>query len=117
MTDPVVATRYGSVRGAAGSGVLSFLGIPYAAPPTGSHRFAPPRPPEPWRGVLEAASVGPIAPQPDSLLGGYVPGDPIDQAEACLSVNVFTPALDGARRPVLVFIHGGAFVIGTGRAG
>jgi para-nitrobenzyl esterase len=58
--------------------------------------------------------VGPIAPQPESLLGGYVPGDPRRQDEDCLSLNVFTPRCDDARRPVLVFIHGGAFLIGTG---
>ena len=114
MADPVVATRYGSLRGAEHDGVLSFLGIPYAASPTGVARFSPPQPPDPWGATFDATSVGAIAPQPTSLLGGYVPGDPNDQSESCLTMNVFTPAVDDGRRPVLVFVHGGAFLIGTG---
>ncbi len=110
----VVTTQYGKVQGRESDGVATFLGIPYAASPEGSARFAPPRPPEPWRGVRDATECGPIAPQPESLLGGYVPGDPRIQAEDCLSINIFTPGVDGARRPVVVFIHGGAFLIGMG---
>jgi para-nitrobenzyl esterase len=114
VADPVVGTRYGSIRGGDSDGIAAFLGIPYAAPPTHSRRFSPPVEPEPWSGVRDARSVGPIAPQPESLLGGYVPGDPRVQDEECLSLNVYTPRCDDARRPVLVFIHGGAFLIGTG---
>jgi para-nitrobenzyl esterase len=110
---PVVATRYGAVRGEVEDGIATFLGIPYAGPSAGVLRFFPPTPPEPWSGVLEAREPGPIAPQPESLLGGYVPGDPRTQDEACCSLNVFSPGLAG-RRPVLVFIHGGAFLIGGG---
>ena len=114
MAGPVVATRFGAVRGLDGDGVLAFLGIPYAAPPVDELRFAPPAPPAPWSGVRDAREPGPVAPQPESVIGGYVPGDPREQDEGCLAVHVFTPGLDDARRPVMVFVHGGAFLIGTG---
>ena len=114
MRETTTITRHGSVRGVDADGCVSFLGIPFARPPLGPLRFRPPTDPEPWSGVLEATTPGLVAPQAESMLAGYVPGDPLEQGEDCLTLNVFTPALDDARRPVLVYVHGGAFLIGTG---
>lgn len=114
MFDGTVATRYGLIRGVEQEGIWTFLGVRYARAPEGPDRFRPPMPPEPWSGVREANEPSPIAPQPPSGIGSYVPGDPTDQHEDCLSLNVWTPACDDARRPVVVFIHGGAFLSGSG---
>ena len=114
MFEGTVATSYGKVRGQEGDGCWSFLGIPYAASVAGPNRFAPPHPPEPWGGVLVADHATPIAPQPRSGIGSYLPGDPMEQGEDCLSLNIWAPPPDGTLRPVIVFIHGGAFVSGTG---
>ncbi len=109
----VVATRYGSVRGAERDGVWQFLGLRYAAAPRGELRFRPPQPPAPWTGVLDAVEYGPVAPQPPAG-AGYIPNDPANADEDCLRLNIYTPGCDGARRPVMVFVHGGAFSGGTG---
>ena len=114
MANTTVGTRYGSVRGIEGDGCVSFLGVPYASPPTGELRFRPPVDPEPWSGVRNTTEPGLIAPQAETVLAGYVPGDPLAQGEDCLMLNVFAPAIDDGRRPVLVYIHGGAFLIGSG---
>ncbi len=109
----IVDTTTGRVEGRREAGVERFLGIPYAAPPVGELRFRAPRPPTPWPGVRPASDPGPVAPQlpPASELSGGATGP---HAEECLTVNVWTPAADGARRPVLVWVHGGAFVGGSG---
>ncbi len=102
---PMVTVRDGRLRGEADSGVDIFKGIPYGAP-TAGHRFEPPRPPAGWTGVRPATRFGPASPQPA-----------IDEAvsEDCLYLNIWTPAGDrGARRPVLVYIHGGAYSSGSG---
>jgi para-nitrobenzyl esterase len=110
---PLAATAQGRVRGIEAGGALAFLGIPYAAPPVGARRFAPPGEPDAWPGERDASAFGPAAPQrPDRLarvlgLLGDVPQD-----EDCLSLNVWTPDLAG-RRAVMVWLHGGAFVSGT----
>ncbi|MDH3705581.1 MAG: carboxylesterase family protein, partial [Acidimicrobiia bacterium] len=110
---PISATTLGAVRGRHRRGVELYAGIPYAAPPHGAARFQPPRPAESWSGVRDAVRFSPAAPQ--------LPGEGLtnsvaiawDEA-ACLTVNVTTPAADGAGRPVLVWIHGGDFKNGTG---
>jgi para-nitrobenzyl esterase len=114
LTDTIVETRYGKLRGAHRDGIHVFRGIPFAAAPTGARRFRPPEPPAAWTGVRDALHAGPIAPQPPSPLDVLfgTPAPPWD--EDCLSLNVWTPALDDARRPVMVWIHGGAFVNGSG---
>jgi para-nitrobenzyl esterase len=110
----VVATDSGRVRGVESDGCWSFLGIRYAAPVSGGARFAAPQPVEPWKGIFAADVVSPVAPQPRTGIGSYLPGDPMEQGEDCLSLNVWTAGCDVQRRPVIVFLHGGAFLSGTG---
>jgi para-nitrobenzyl esterase len=104
-----VETTHGALSGEQRSAHQAFRGIPYAAPPTGANRFKPPAPADPWSGVREALEFGGSAPQPKSV--GVLPVG--RQDEDCLYLNVYTPAADGARRPVLFFIHGGAFYLGA----
>jgi len=103
-TTPVARTRYGRVRGYVDEGVLAFRGIRYGAD-TGPRRFQPPQPPAPWSGVATAQEYGAASPQRDRDAG--------PTSEDCLFLNVWTPALQG-RRPVMVYIHGGAYSNGSG---
>ncbi|MEU6389386.1 carboxylesterase family protein [Streptomyces sp. NPDC046939] len=118
--DPVVTTAQGAVRGLRRGATLAFLNIPYAAPPRGADRFAPPRPHEPWDGVRNATVPGPTAPQSARVLGNvdmtpyFGPG--WSHGEDYLTVNVFTPAVGGGELPVMVFVHGGGFVAGSTRS-
>ena len=115
MPDVAHLPGLGALRGLPGNGVLRFRNVPYAAPPVGSRRFEPPAPPEPWNGTRDSTEHGPIAPQPPSRLR-LVMGDfaPRDQGEDCLTLTIATPGADGARRPVVVWLHGGAFLSGAG---
>ncbi len=115
--DGVIEVRGGRVRGVHRHDLWSFSGIPYAASPAGPARFRPPAPPEPWTGIRPADRFGPIAPQNPSLIDVSLGGKPEPQSEDCLSLNVWTPGLDGDRRPVMVWIHGGSFVWGSGSGG
>jgi para-nitrobenzyl esterase len=113
--EPIAETRLGRVRGCEEAGVLRFLALPYAAPPVGALRFAPPAPAAAWVGVRDATAFGPAPLQPSDglsqqlgLLGEHA------QSEDCLTLNVFAPAAPSrTRRPVLVWLHGGAFQTGT----
>jgi para-nitrobenzyl esterase len=106
----IVDTTAGKVRGIAKHGVVQFRGIPYAR----ARRFRPAQPSEPWSGVRDAAVFGPIAPQNPSPLEAMLGAQDQPSDEECLVVNVYTPAPDDTARPVMVWIHGGAFVAGSG---
>jgi len=110
----VVETSAGRLQGANERGLYAFRGVPYAAPPSGPLRFRPPQPAVPWAGVRDAGRAGPAAPQLALPFFSWINAAARTPGEDCLSLNVFTPGLDGARRPVLVWIHGGGFVVGSG---
>ncbi|MGK5529753.1 carboxylesterase/lipase family protein [Streptomyces sp. URMC 129] len=113
--DPLAQTAHGAVRGRAGDGVVSFKGIPYAAPLAGPARFEAPAEPERWDGVREAdrftADVPQVSLFPDGA-SSWSPGDSPD----CLSVNVWTPDPGAGGLPVMVWIYGGAYILGSSRA-
>jgi para-nitrobenzyl esterase len=110
----IVTTSAGQVHGVDKHGVLQFRGVPYARVPG---RFRAAEPAEPWSGVREATSFGPSAPQVPGPLERMIGGREWESAEDCLVLNVFTPdgaPGDGGARPVMVWIHGGGFVGGSG---
>jgi para-nitrobenzyl esterase len=100
-------TTHGTVRGQKLDGVLRFAGMHYAAETSGAGRFLPPRPLAPWEGVKDALEFGDVAPQPPAFWA------PLPESEDCLVVNVWTPATTGSR-PVVFWIHGGGYMIGSG---
>ena len=112
----VVETTHGLVRGDHKRGTYRYKGIPYAAPPIGARRFAVPVSAASWSGERDATGKFPTAPQPvggvEALLGAT--NGPGNSEADCLTLNIWTPAPDDTARPVMVWIHGGAFVTGTG---
>ena len=119
--DPIVETTSGKIRGVSGGTVQVFKGVPYGASTAGANRFMPPRPPEPWTGIRDTVAYAGHAPQWPSttarraelktLLGQP---DTTPTGEDCLTLNLWTPGLDGsAKRPVMVWLHGGGMAYGS----
>ena len=121
MTEVVVETASGRVRGSSDRGVSSFKGIPYAAPPLGELRWKAPQNVVPWSDVRDATSYGNMAVQaenvfglPPDLLKIFTLGGKQKLSEDCLYLNVWTSGFNGKKRPVLFWCHGGAFITGSG---
>jgi para-nitrobenzyl esterase len=128
MADLIIETTHGTVRGELRDDVRIWKGIPYAAPPVGALRFRPPQPPPRWSGERDATKFAPVAAQSRdpriAILSGVT--EKVVSGEDCLALNVFAPAESpdgdgdgvgaaaGGKRPVMVWIHGGAFVMGSG---
>ena len=111
----IVETPAGQVEGTTDGGLEVFRGIPYASPPVGELRFRAPQPHPGWAGVREATEFGAVArQQPNEVFDQMMGGAPQAQSEDCLFLNVWTPGLDDAARPVMVWIHGGGLTIGSG---
>ncbi|MCW2513083.1 MAG: carboxylesterase [Mycobacterium sp.] len=110
----VARTSYGSLRGDASADIVVFRGVPYAAAPTGERRWRPTQPVTNWAGVREAIAFGPIAPQ--DISPERLAKRDLTMSEDCLTLNIWTPAADANRRPVLVFLHGGGQTQGHGSA-
>ncbi|XP_063161136.1 neuroligin-4, X-linked isoform X2 [Candoia aspera] len=137
---PVVTTNYGKIRGVRTplpneilGPVEQYLGVPYASPPTGERRFQPPEPPSSWTGIRNATQFAAVCPQyldERSLLNDMLPVwftanlDTVmtyvqDQNEDCLYLNIYVPTEDdihdqNSKKPVMVYIHGGSYMEGTG---
>jgi para-nitrobenzyl esterase len=112
--EPEVSTTVGRVRGRVEQGNAVFRGIPFARPPVGPLRFLAPQPPARWDGVRDAAEFGPQCPQ---ALFPRLPGAPEpapDTTGEWLTVNVWTPDVAARTLPVMVWIHGGAYLFGSG---
>ncbi len=114
----VVEIAQGSLRGAVSSesdGILSFKGIPYAAPPVADLRWRPPQPAAAWEGELDAGDFSTPCWQPQRNPESFYGGPPIERSEDCLYLNVWTGAEDSNEaRPVMVWIHGGGLNSGSG---
>lgn len=118
--DPIAWIAAGAVRGVKTGDVVRFLGVPYAAPPVGEDRFALPRAHEPWDGVRDATRTGPTAPQSVKPFPGLdvapLVGTGWIQGDDYLTANVWTPDPAAKGLPVMVFIHGGGFLVGSNNA-
>ncbi|MGH6889370.1 MAG: carboxylesterase/lipase family protein [Rhizomicrobium sp.] len=104
----------GRLLGLRRQGILEFRGVPFARPPVGDFRWRLPEPAQPWAGVRDTRRFGAVAPQAPTPFDAFLGGALSVQSEDCLSLNVFAPPPANRRRPVMVWIHGGAFVIGAG---
>ncbi len=117
QTAEAVEIGQGRLKGFSKDGVLRFNGIPFAEPPVGPLRWRQAEPPKPWAGLRDGARFATIAPQIPSAAERLIGGTPGEQSEDCLYLNVWTPSLEKPLRPVMVWIHGGAFVTGAGTLG
>src|SRR5712692_10114291 len=112
MSSTLVETQYGKVQGVQEDAVSSWKGIPYAEPPLGALRFRPPQPPETWPGIRQATQFGPVAMQSSAI--EKLTGRRLSMSEDCLTLNIWSPGADDQHRPVLVWLHGGGWLIGSG---
>ncbi|HXL99851.1 MAG TPA: carboxylesterase/lipase family protein [Rhizomicrobium sp.] len=111
--DATVETEAGRLKGLAQDGVSAFRGIPYAT----AARWQMPQLAPPWAGIRDATRFGPVSPQ-GAMRMATLSGGPVGaQSEDCLNLNVWTPGCDNAKRPVMLWLHGGAFVFGAGSQG
>lgn len=123
VMDAVVTTLHGKLRGTETDGLRTFLGVPYAAPPSGANRLRPPQPVEPWTGVRDATDYGASPPQVAPPLSAGSDWDTGLARDDCLNLNIWTPSAKAASAkaasagaaglPVMVWIQGGAFEFGS----
>jgi len=117
LAAPLVMTEKGELSGISQGAVLAFLGIPYAQPPVGDKRWRPPVAMESWGGLRDAHAFGPSCYQPDPPLFGPYTHEFVDTpppSEDCLYLNVWAPQERSEHRPVMVWLHGGGFIGGSG---
>ena len=121
MSSVIVDTRVGKLSGVCSDHGCTFKGVPYAAPPVGARRFLPPVAHPPWSGVREATGYGPRAWQDDQsfplappIRALMTPAAAQPMSEDCLVLNLWTPQTGSGKRPVMVWLHGGAFITGSG---
>lgn len=115
LDDILLTTATGWIRGRRHGGACAFLGIPYGAATSGSRRFRAPEPARPWPGIRDATAYAPSCPQPADWFSRLLPGRPAEPvSEDCLALNVWTPAPGCGRRPVMLWLHGGLFAVGSG---
>ena len=108
-----VKTAYGRLRGLRQPGLVTFKGIPYAGRVSGANRFKAAPPLKPWTGVKDALQLGAPSWQPTKSYFGINEPSP---DENCLVLNIWSPAADGRKRPVMFYNHGGGFYKGSGGA-
>ena len=112
-----IQTPLGEIQGLSHNNGMAFRGIRFAEAPVDEKRFRPPKPVTPWTGIYDATEFGASAPQPNMMspdMPLQLPVEPTD--EDCLFLNVYTPNADHQKRPVLFWIHGGGYIVGSGRA-
>ena len=113
-----IETNSGTVLGKIENEIFSFKGIPYAEPPIGKNRWLPTKPITPWSEAKDCTDYGPISPQNDTVYDNEATSEITqslsNQCEDCLSLNIWTPEIKGDKRPVMVWIHGGAWWMGSG---
>ena len=111
MQTTLVETSAGKVQGYEQGAVMVWKGIPFALPPVAQRRFLQPQPPQPWSGIFDATQFGPAALQ--GTWEDAAASDGRSISEDCLSLNIWSPGTEGQKRPVMVYIHGGGFIIGS----